>query len=99
MATEFLSIKCKNVKKLYILVQSLSARILPSNWLFIHPCTWHCPVVGCKVEGRRRIAKINEHKSYHIAQEAKRLRLEEALGAPMDKHALPVPHTGNMGDQ
>ena len=35
----------------------------------------------------------------HIAQEAKRLRLEEALGAPIDKHALPVPHIGNMGDQ
>ena len=49
--------------------------------------------------GRRRIAKINEHKSYHIAQEAKRLRLEEALGAPMDNHALPVPLVGNMGDQ
>ena len=50
------------------------------------------------MEGRRRTSKINEHKSYHIAQEAKRLRLEEALGAPMDKHALPVPHIGNMGD-
>ena len=60
---------------------------------------WHCPVVGCNVGVRRRISKINEHKSYHIAQEAKRLRLEEALGAPMDKHALPVPHIGNMGDK
>ena len=81
------------------MLNSKLVRLYQIKWLFIHPCTWHCPVVGCKVGGRRRIAKINEHKSYHIAQEAKRLRLEEALGAPMDNHALPVPQIGNMGDQ
>ena len=71
-----------------------------TGFLFIPaPGTVPWTVVGCKVGGRRKTSKINEHKSYHIAQEAKRLRLEEALGAPMDNHALPVPHIGNMGDQ